>query len=160
MNCPGAIALVQGCMNDTTWYHNVDWTVKMSAFFQNASVAYSRTNSTILWHSFADTPAVPMKLEPSQILQAYDTLLFDTTTLFRKNSSDLPLFSGSTFPTFLWMGEPVFSVQNATNPTTSSSIFSTLQALLTTPLYLCQNGFLRRLLPIGPFSSIGSNEVL
>jgi hypothetical protein len=135
-------------MNDTSWHHNVDWTVKMSASFQNASVAYSRNNGTILWHSFANTPSVSVEVEPSQILAAYDSFFFDTTTLLRKNSSDLPLFSGSITPTFLWMSEPLFSSQNATNPATSSGAFSTLHTLLAVPLYLCQNGLGRRLLSV------------
>jgi hypothetical protein len=120
----------------------------MSAYLQYASVAYSRSNGTIIWHSFADTPAVPVNITPAEILLTYDTLLFDTTTLFRNNNSDLPPFSGSTFPAYLWMSEPVFSGQNATNPATINGIFSGLQSLLAMPLYLCQNGLARRLLPV------------
>jgi hypothetical protein len=120
----------------------------MSAFFQYAAVAYSRSNGSIIWHSFADVPAVPANISASQILQAYDTLLLDTTTLMRQNSSDLPLFSGSTFPVFLWMSEPVFSGTNAVNPAVSANIFSTLQGLLVMPIILCQNGFFQRLVPL------------
>lgn len=148
VSCPSSIAIVQRCMNDSSWHHNADWTVKMSASFQNASVAYSRNNGTIIWYSFADTPAVSVEVEPSQILAAYDSFFFDTTTLLHKNSSDLPLFSGSISPTFLWMTEPLFSGQNATNPATNSGAFSTLRALLAVPLYLCQNGLGRRLLSV------------
>jgi hypothetical protein len=135
------------CLNDTSWYYNVDWTVKMAAFFQNSAVAYSRSNGTILWHSLADTTAVPVKVFASQILEAYDHLLLDTTKLLHKNGTDLPLFSGSSFPAFLWMVEPEFSGQNAINPATSNGIFSALQSLLAIPLYYCQSGVVRRLIP-------------
>ncbi|KAH8590742.1 hypothetical protein B0O99DRAFT_300340 [Bisporella sp. PMI_857] len=147
VTCPGPIASRLMCLNDTSWFHNVDWTVKMSAFFQNSTVAYSRTNATILWHSFTDGPRIPVDLSALQILEAYDHLLLDTTTLLHKNGTDLPLFSGSTFPTYLWMSMPNFSGQHAINPATSSGVFSALQSLLAIPLYYCQTGMARRLVP-------------
>jgi hypothetical protein len=135
------------CLNDTSWYQNVDWTVKMSVFFQNSAVAYSRSNGTILWHSFADHPSLPVNLSALQILEAYDHLLLDTTKLLHDNSTDLPLFSGSTFPTFLWMSMPKFGGQHAINPATSNGVFSALQSLLAIPLFYCQSGVARRLIP-------------
>jgi hypothetical protein len=119
----------------------------MSIFFQNSTVAYSRSNGTILWHSLADKPHVPVNLSALQILEAYDHLLLDTTELLHKNGTDLPLFSGSSFPAFLWMSEPEFSSQNAINPATSNGVFSALQSLLAIPLYYCQSGVVRRLIP-------------
>ncbi|KAK1753946.1 hypothetical protein QBC47DRAFT_385249 [Echria macrotheca] len=148
VTCPGSIAALQSCSNDTSWYNNVDWTVKMGAYFRNASVAYSRSNGTILWHSFPDEVRVPVNVTPSDILKAYDTLLLDTSDYFAKNKSDLPPFSSSTFATFLWMSQPVFSGQNATNPATMNGVFAGLQSLLAIPLYLCQNGVARRLVPL------------
>jgi hypothetical protein len=88
-----------------------------------------------------------MNVSSSQVLEAYDHLLLDTTTLLHKNGTDLPLFSGSTFPTFLWLGEPEFSVKNGINPATSGAVYSTLQSLLAIPLYHCQTGVARRLIP-------------
>jgi len=148
VTCPGHIAARQNCGNDTSWHTNVDWTVKMSAYFRNASVAYSRTNGTILWHSFVDEPAKPVNLAPGDILKAYDALLLDTSVVFAKNGSEPPPFSSSTFATYLWMSQPVFSGQNATNPATVNAVFSGLQSLLAIPLYLCQNGIARRLIPM------------
>jgi hypothetical protein len=137
----------QMCHNDTSWYYNADWTAKMSVFFQNSAVAYSRSNATILWHSFTDTPAIPVNISSSQILGAYDDWLFDTTTLLHKNGTDLPLFSSSEFAFWLWATTPEFNDQNAVNPTESNSIFAILQSLLVIPLYYCQSGMLRRLIP-------------
>jgi hypothetical protein len=119
----------------------------MSVFFQNSAVAYSRSNATILWHSFADTAAIPVNISSSQILEAYDHWLFDTTTLMHKNGTDLPLFSSTTFPFLLWVTEPGFNGQNAVNPSASNSIFAILQSLLVIPLYYCQSGMFRRLMP-------------
>jgi hypothetical protein len=157
VSCPGSIAALQQCQNDTSWYDNVDWTVKMSAYFRYASVAYSRSNGTIIWQSFTDTPAIPLNMTPAQILLAYDTLLLDTSTFFAKNTSAPPAaaFSSSTFAAYLWMSEPVFSGQNATNPATINGVFSSLQSLLAIPLYLCQNGIARRLLPL----AVGAKSV-
>jgi hypothetical protein len=148
VSCPGSIAALQQCTNDTSWFDNVDWTVKMSVFLQYAEVAYSRMNGSIIHYSASDAPAVPVNVTSAEILQAYDTLLFDTTSLFRNNVSDVTPFSGSSFPVFLWMTEPVFSGQNATNPSTLNGVFAGLRALLATPLYLCQNGLARRFLPM------------
>ncbi|KAK5662222.1 hypothetical protein OQA88_8127 [Cercophora sp. LCS_1] len=148
VSCPGSIAATQSCNNDTSWHNNVDWTIKMSAYFRNATLAYSRSNGTIVWHSFTDAPAVPVDITPAEILQTYDTMLLDTSTFFAKNGSEPPPFSSSTFATYLWMTEPVFSGQNATNPATMNGVFSGLQALLAMPLYLCQNGLARRMLPV------------
>jgi hypothetical protein len=119
----------------------------MSVFFQNSAVAYSRSNGTILWHSFTDTPSIPVNVSSSDILQSYDALFLDTTTPLHNNSTNLPLFSGSSFPALLWMAEPEFSDQNAINPASSNGIYSTLQSLLAIPLCLCQSGVARRLLP-------------
>jgi hypothetical protein len=119
----------------------------MTIFFQNSAVAYSRSNGTILWHSFMDTPAIPLNLSSLQILEAYDHLLLDTTTLLNNGSTPLPLFSGTSFPTFLWMAEPEFSDQNAIDPATSNAVYSTLQSLLTIPMYYCQSGVAKRLIP-------------
>jgi hypothetical protein len=119
----------------------------MAIFFQNSAVAYSRSNGTIIWHSFKETPAIPLNLSSSQILEAYDHLLLDTTTLLNDGSTSLPLFSGTSFPTFLWMVEPEFSNQSAIDPGTSIEVYSTLQSLLAIPMYYCQNGIVRRLLP-------------
>ncbi|KAK0721886.1 hypothetical protein B0T26DRAFT_769792 [Lasiosphaeria miniovina] len=150
VSCPGSIAALQQCQNDTSWYDNVDWTVKMSTYFRHASVAYSRSNGTIIWHSFTNAPAIPLNITPTETLSAYDTLLYDTSNIFAKNASTPPAaaFSSSTFAAYLWMSEPVFSGQNATNPATINGVFSNLQSLLTIPLYLCQNGIARRLLPL------------
>ncbi|KAK4442372.1 hypothetical protein QBC34DRAFT_444245 [Podospora aff. communis PSN243] len=149
VTCPGTIAARKNCINDTSWHHNVDWTIKMSAYFRNASVAYSRANGTILWHSFHDdSPPMPANITPSDILRAYDVLLLDANTVFAKNGSETSPFSSSNFSTFLWMSQPVFSGQNATNPATVNAVFSGLQALLAIPLYLCQNGVARRLVPM------------
>ena len=133
--------------NAASSYYNVGWTAKMSVFFQTSAVAYSRSNATILWHSFADTPAIPVNISSSQILEAYDDWLFDTTTLSHNNSTDLPPFSSSEFAFWLWATEPEFNDQNAVNPAESNSIFAILQSLLIIPLYYCQNGMLRRLIP-------------
>jgi hypothetical protein len=119
----------------------------MSAFFQNSAVAYSRSNATILWHSLAATPAIPVNISSSQILKAYDGWLFDTTTLLHKNGTALPLFSSSIFAFWLWVSEPEFNGQNAVNPAASNGISGTLQSLLVIPLYYCQNGMITRLIP-------------
>lgn len=121
----------------------------MSVFFQNSQVAYGRSNGTILWHSFTDTPPVPVAVLSTDILKAYDALLFDTSTLLLNGSTsgNVPLFSSSSFPTFLWLAEPEFSDQNAINPATSNAIYSTLQSLLIVPMYYCQSGIARRLIP-------------
>ena len=148
------------CLNDTSWYTNVDWTVKMSVFFQHSAVAYSRSNGTILWHSFTDTPSIPVEVCSSHILEAWDALLLDTTTLLHNSSTTLPLFSGSSFPTFLWLAEPEFSGQNAINPATSSGIYSNLQSLLVAPMYYCQSGVARRLVPAILDSKFVSNPEL
>lgn len=119
----------------------------MTVFFQDSAVAWSRSNGTILWHSFADTPSIPVAVSSSDILEAWDALLFDTTTVFHNNSTNLPLFSGSSFPTFIWFAEPEFSGENAINPASSNGIYSTLQAFLVAPMYYCQSGVASRLLP-------------
>jgi hypothetical protein len=119
----------------------------MSVFFQNSQVAYSRSNGTILWHSFTKTPSIPVNVSSLQILEAYNHLLLDTTTLLHNSSNPLPLFSGSSFPTLLWLSEPEFSDQNAINPATSNGIYATLQSLLAFPLYYCQSGVAKRLIP-------------
>lgn len=119
----------------------------MSASFQNAVVAYSRGNGTILHHSFTSTPSTSMILNSSQVLEAYDHLLFDTTTFLHNDSAPLPLFSGSSFPTFLWLADPEFSDANARNPATSTNAYGVLQSLLAIPLYYCQTGVARRLIP-------------
>jgi hypothetical protein len=117
--------------------------------FQNSQVAYSRSNGTILWHSFTDTSPVPVDVLSTDILKSYDALLLDTSTLLFNGSSsgNVPLFSSSSFPTFLWLAEPEFSDQNAINPATSNAIYSTLQSLLAAPMYYCQSGVARRLIP-------------
>ncbi|KAK3389405.1 hypothetical protein B0H63DRAFT_556570, partial [Podospora didyma] len=165
VSCPGSIAALKQCQNDTSWHNNVDWTVKMSAYFRHASVAYSRSNGTIVWHSFTDEPATPLNITPADVLKTYDTLLFDTTTLSLNatglsfnDGSNLPPFSGSSFAAYLWMSEPVFSGQNATNPATLNGVFSGLQSLLAIPLYLCQNGIARRLLPVAVDSKSASDN--
>jgi hypothetical protein len=140
----------------------------MTTYFQNASVAYSRINGTILSHSFDKTPAIPLAINASQILQAYDALLFDTTRLMNVNgailpvrTTDLPLFSGTMFPAFLWMSEPAFIGTNAINPATSNQAFTTLQALLAMPMCLCQNGFTRGLFSLTKDSkSMGGSKEL
>ena len=132
----------------------------MSVFFQDSAVAYSRSNGTILWHSFAGSPPVPVNLSALQILEAYDHLLLDTTKLLHKNGTDLPLFSSSTFPTLLWMSMPEFSGQNAINPATSNGAFSVLQSLLAIPLYYCQSGVARRLIPTSMDGKSVSNSDL
>jgi hypothetical protein len=119
----------------------------MTSHFQNAAVAYSRTNGTILWHTFKDVLPIPNTVNASQILEAYDHLLLDTTELLHQSNTSLPLFSGSAFPTFLWLSTPEFSDQHAINPATSNAAFSSLQCLLAIPLYLGQNGAVRRLIP-------------
>jgi hypothetical protein len=121
----------------------------MSVMFQNSQVAYSRSNGTILWHSFTDSSPIPVGVLSTDILMAYDALLLDTSTLLfnGSNSGNVPLFSGSSFPTFLWLAEPEFSDQNAINPATSNAIYSTLQSLLIAPMYYCQSGVARRLIP-------------
>jgi hypothetical protein len=79
-------------------------------------------------------------------LEVYDQWLFDTTTLLHGNGTDLPLFSSSVFPFWLWATEPGFNSQNAVNPAKSNSAFAILQSLLVIPLYYCQSGMLRRLM--------------
>jgi hypothetical protein len=148
------------CLNDTSWYYNVDWTAKMSVFFQNSAVAYSRSNGSVLWHSFTNAQSIPVNTSSLQILEAYDHLLLDTTTLLHNSSTNLPLFSGSSFPFFLWMAEPEFSDHNAINPTSSNEIYSTLQALLAVPLYYCQSGVVKRLFPPIMDSKVASNPDL
>jgi hypothetical protein len=149
VTCPGAIASTQTCLNDSSWHSNVDWTIKMSVSFQNSKVAYSRSNGTILWHSFTDTLPVPVEILSTDILKAYDALLLDVSTLMfnGSHSSFVPLFSSSSFPTLLWLAEPEFSDQNAINPAASSIIYSTLQSLLVAPMYYCQSGVAKRLIP-------------
>ena len=119
----------------------------MGSFFQNAAVAYSRTNGSILWHSFKGNMPVSNDLNASQILEAYDHLLLDTTEINHQNGTPLPLFSGSTFPTYLWLSSPEFSDEHAIDPTTSNAAFAILQCLLADALYLSQNGGARRLIP-------------
>ncbi|KAK3373061.1 hypothetical protein B0T24DRAFT_666387 [Lasiosphaeria ovina] len=157
VSCPGSIATLQQCQNDISWHDNVDWTVKIPAYFRSVSVAYSRSNGPIIWHSFTNAPAIPLNITPAQILLTYDTLLYDASTFFAKNVSAPPAaaFSSSTFAAYLWMSEPVFSGQNATNPATINGVFSSLQSLLAIPLYLCQNGIARRLLPL----AVGAKSV-
>jgi hypothetical protein len=153
-SCPESISVQKRCSIDTSWYENTGWAVKMSVSFQNASVAYSRKNGTILWHSFGNNKPSATNVVGADILKAYDTLLFDTTKLKKVGNqivpvadADLPLFSGSLFSTYIWWTEPAFNGGNAANPATSNQIFNTLQALLTIPLNMCQNGFGRRLIP-------------
>ena len=134
LTCPGPIASLQMCLNDTSWYSNTGWTTRMTVFFQNSAVAYSRSNATILWHSFTDTPAIPLNLSAQQILEAYDHLLFDTTTLLNNGSSPLSLFSSPSFPTFLWLVEPEFSGQLAMEGVSGAAYsMSALQSLLAIP---------------------------
>ncbi|KAE9378400.1 hypothetical protein N431DRAFT_501051 [Stipitochalara longipes BDJ] len=165
LTCPGPIASQQMCLNDTSWYYNAGWTARMTIFFQDSAVAYSRSNGTILWHSFMDTPAIPLNISSLQILEAYDHLLFDTTTLLNNGSTPLPLFSGTSFPTFLWIAEPEFSDQSAIDLAAidlgpSTAAYSTLQSLLAFPMYFCQNGIARRLLPGAMDSKSVSNPGL
>ena len=161
VTCPGPIASLQMCLNDTSWYSNTGWTTRMTVFFQNSAVAYSRSNATILWHSFTDTPAIPLNLSAQQILEAYDHLLFDTTTLLNNGSSPLSLFSSPSFPTFLWLVEPEFSDQLATESVSGVAFsISALQSLLAFPMYFCQNGVARRLLPGVMASKSASNPGL
>lgn len=147
VTCPSHIAATLSCENNTSWWDNVNWTIKMTAAFQQADVAYSRSNGTIVWHSLsASTPAEPTNITGSQILQAYDALFLDTTKLQHQNGTPLPLFSGSSFPAFLWMVSPELNGETVTNPATRSGMFAELQSLLSLPVYYCQSGFARRLI--------------
>lgn len=132
----------------------------MAVFFQDSSVAWSRSNGTILWHSFAKTPSVPVEVSSLDILDAWDTLLFDTTTMLHNNSTNLPLFSGSSFPTYTWLAEPEFSGESAINPAFSNGIYSCLQAFLAAPMYYCQSGAAARVLPAILTAKIMSDPAL
>ncbi len=96
--CPGSIAINQSCMTDTSWYGNQDWTVKLRTSFRNATLAYSRSNATILWHAFTGAAVEPVNISAADILRVYDTLFFDTTTWNHTGGGALPPFSSSSFP--------------------------------------------------------------
>lgn len=155
VTCPGSIASKLQCRTDTSWWHNVDWTIKLRVSLQSATVGYSRSNGTILFSSFPSThlpgttsAPVPVPVSGQDILQAYDLLLFDNTALGRPNASSSPtLFSSSQLAALLWLSEPVFSADNAANPSTSLGVFSMLQSLLAMPFYYCQAGVARRVIP-------------
>ncbi|KAK5652399.1 hypothetical protein OQA88_10591 [Cercophora sp. LCS_1] len=149
VKCPDTTAFQSSCLNTTLWHQDPGWVIQMSASFRHASVAYSRINGTILWHSFNESkPEVPAEVDAADILKVYDNLLFDTTKLGRKKDDDLPLFSSSSFATLLYLSIPEFTVENARNPRIARDWFTTMQTLLAMPLYYCQPGMLRRLVPL------------
>ncbi|KAK3323146.1 hypothetical protein B0T19DRAFT_198525 [Cercophora scortea] len=161
VKCPGEISIQQQCLTNLTWHQDPSWLIKMSTSFQYASVAYSRMNSSILWHSFnTSRPSTPAAVLSTDILKAYDSLLFDTTTLLHQNNTPLPLFSGSSFPTMLWLSIPDFTEDNANNPEVASTLFSVMQSLLSMPLYYCQTGMLRRLVPGLTYGDVSLNEAV
>ena len=158
VTCPGEIVARASCRNDTSWHANNDWTVRLRAHLQYGALAYSRSNGTIIWHALdASTPPAPANVSAAEVLRAYDTLLFDTTTLNRTagTAEPLPLFSSSVFPTFLWITQPMFSGRSAANPAAAGTAYGVLQSLLAMPLILCQDGFVRRILPV----AVDSREV-
>jgi hypothetical protein len=150
VKCPAAQASAQTCLNTTSWHVNPGWNLKMAASFRVASIAYSRLNGTILWHSFNSShPATPHPILATDIIKSYDTLLFDTTTYLRDENASRTPFSGSSFATFLWSMVPETTASNVKNPEAASTWFSALQSLLAMPLYYCQSGMMRRLIPAG-----------
>jgi hypothetical protein len=99
-------------------------------------------------------------ISSTQILETYDHLLLDTTTLLHNGSVPLALFSGSSFPVFLWLSAPEFSGQNAIKPSIDQCNNHTLQSLLAVPLYFCQSGVARRLiLPVLDVKSIKNPDL-
>lgn len=112
-------------------------------------MGFSRANGTILFHSCPPfSVPIPVDVSASDILGSYDRILYDTTTLGRPNATTSPtLFSSSQFAAFLWLSKPAFDTKNAVNPATSMGVYSILQSVLVIPLYICQPGVARRLLP-------------
>ncbi|KAH8880898.1 hypothetical protein GQ53DRAFT_832908 [Thozetella sp. PMI_491] len=145
--CSGDIAIKQSCLNDTSWYQDQDWTVKMAVSFRNATVAYSRSNGTILWHDFQDSSPVPANISATEILRAYDSFLSDTTTWLHQSDTPLAPFSSTMLPSFLWLNWPKSTKGKPLSPSISSNVYAMLQSLMGIPLYYCQSGVLRRLIP-------------
>ncbi|KAK3380745.1 hypothetical protein B0T24DRAFT_697447, partial [Lasiosphaeria ovina] len=161
VKCTGELVTQQACMTNSSWHSNPGWLIKMSTAYREASVAYSRANSTILWHSFNKSqPETPSEVSATGILKAYDSLLLDTTTLLHKNGTQLPLFSGTSFPTMLWLSVPDFTPENARNPEVAGNWFSAMQSMLVLPLYYCQNGMLRRLIPSIQYTKLSLDEAV
>jgi hypothetical protein len=128
------------------------------------SVAYSRSNATVLWHVFDDGAGtltdLPANISSAQILEAYDALLQDTTLLQHQNGTSLPLFSSSMFATFLWLIEPVFSGVDISPSTIGDTVYVALQSLVAIPIYFCQSGIAMRLVPYALTAKSVSNSLL
>ena len=71
VRCPDEISTRFQCRNSTTWVLDPGWVVSVNKSFRRATVAYAKSNETVLSYSFSFSPSVPAPVDAKEMLDGF-----------------------------------------------------------------------------------------
>ena len=140
VQCPVKTAINQQCASNTTWHSSPGWSTILKTSFRNASISFSRSNGTILSHTFPASNETPAPINATDLFRAYDSFFGATG-----NDPTLELLTsltgasaGPLFVKYVWSILNLHARIAISNPAIATRNVNALHNLLTVPLYLCQ----------------------
>jgi hypothetical protein len=160
ISCPRSLVNTSRCLQDTSWQTQSNgWSTSLRPSFRNATVAYSRINSTILSTNFksdaifAPVTAADVKTAFSSILRTDYTV--PNTTLSTTMLGTEMHFFGRIFASHMYR----LTVMVEKNPEINIRGVNAIQSLLALTLYYCQAGTLAgAVLPFSGSRNLASNS--
>lgn len=136
---------------NTSWHSNPGWATTLTTSFRRATVAYSKSNGTIISHVFSGSPAIPAPVNATDMLQGYRDALGNFSGLQEvlavlAKSDGTNLFALYAFPAFVWGCLKGVSSLGSQNPAVVTRAADVLQCFLAIMLYYCQPSLFARAL--------------
>jgi hypothetical protein len=142
LQCPPSISATLGCLSKDKWHTNAGWQATLNAYFQNANVAYSRTNGTVLSHDFAHNAARPANTPAHEMLVALQDALgdfkdvdFQGLLAALMNPDKIKIFPLYVYPAYIWSHLESSNNLASQDPAQVYRGAETLQSLLAIILY-------------------------
>ena len=164
VNCPSEISALAQCRSNTSWHSDPGWITTVTSTFRKATVAYSRSNGTILSTQFSDAPETPAPVDAIAMLHGYLDAYGDFDNLksllsMLQTPDGTNLFPLYVYPAFIWANLKGVSLLGPHNPAIATRAADTLQCILAIMLYYCQPSLFARALskPAGS-APLGANE--
>lgn len=150
VHCPNDISTLSSCHTNKAWHTGPGWTTSITTTFRAADVAYSKTNGTILSHTFT-SPALAAPISAPEMLAGYRSAFSsfpDLAALLNlfADSAATNLFSLYVYPAMIWANLKSVEALGPQNPAVVTRAQDTLQCLLAIMLFYCQPALFARAL--------------
>lgn len=147
VECPTAVSSEAGCLKDDSWLRNPGWTTQLTSSFRRATVAYAKTNGSILSHEYT-TEATPAPISSQEMLSAFRRAFSSFPSLASLTSLISDPQATALFPLYIQPAIVWASLKGvnalSSDPALSARAHDTIDCLLAIMLYYSQPAIFAR----------------